>query len=138
MTALVGGTEIAVAPDKMFALHFADRNRTNYFLVEADRATMPIERASLVQSSVRKKLLAYHHGHAAKRHTTLWGVSGFRVLTITTSKERIASMIEVVKKITNGKGSNVFLFADVETLTRNDPLTLPWISGKGTMVQLIE
>ena len=42
MTAKVGGTEIAVAPDKVFALQFADRNRTNYFLVEADRATMPM------------------------------------------------------------------------------------------------
>jgi len=138
MTATAGGTGIAVVPDKVFALHFADRGRTNYFLVEADRATMPIERASLAQSSIKKKLLAYHHGHASKRHTNLWGIPGFRVLTITTSRDRIASMIEVVKEITNGKGSNVFLFTDVETLAAHDPLTLPWISGKNTIVRLIE
>ena len=99
---------------------------------------MPIERSSLAQSSFKKKLLAYHHGHKAKRHTALWGIPGFRVLTITRSKERIASMIEVVRDITGGKGSNVFLFADADTLASGDPLALEWISGKGQHVRLVE
>ena len=122
----------------MFALQFADRNRTNYFLVEADRATMPIERVSLAQSSVKKKLLAYHHGHAAKRHATLWGIPGFRVLTITTSRERMASMIEVVKDITNGKGSNVFLFTDAAIVGSKRSADVAVDFGKGAIVRLIE
>ncbi len=140
MKATVPGesTEIAVAPDKVFALQFGDTGRRNYFFVEADRATMPIERRSLAQSSVKKKLLAYHHGHLAKRHTALWGIPGFRVLTITKSAERVASMIEVVKEITGGKGSNVFLFAEAEAIAGGNPLEIEWLTGKRTRVRLVE
>ncbi len=45
-------------------------------------------------------------------------------------------MIEVVKEITNGKGSNVFLFSDIASLTNADPLTIFWKSGKDTIIQL--
>ena len=129
--------EISVTPDKVFALDFHNTARRNYFFVEADRATMPIERASLAQSSFKKKLLAYHHAHQQKRHVAHFGIPGFRVLTITTSTERIASMIEVVRTITDGRGSNVFLFADALTLSANNPLTLEWTTGKGGKIRLI-
>jgi Replication-relaxation len=129
---------IAVTPDKVFALEFVGTGRRNYFLVEADRATMPIERTSLAQSSFKKKLLAYYHGHAAKRHTMLWGIPGFRVLTITSSKERIVSMIKAVQDITDGKGSNVFLFANADMFESGDPLSLEWLTGKGQRVRLAE
>ncbi len=131
-------TEIAVTPDKVFALEFPDSGRRNYFFVEADRATMPIERRSLAQSSVKKKLLAYHHGHLAKRHTALWGIPGFRVLTITRSAERIAAMIDVVQEITGGKGSNVFLFANADATVAGDPLAIEWLTGKGMRVRLVQ
>lgn len=128
--------EIAVTPDKVFGLERTATGRRNYFLVEADRATMPIRRRSLAQSSFRKKLLTYHHAHAARRHTDRWGMPGFRVLTITSSRERIASMLDEITDITDGKGSNVFLFADAASLASADPLTLDWITGKGGTVQL--
>lgn len=97
---------------------------------------MPIERPSLAQSSFKKKLLAYHHGHHINRHNVLWGIPGFRVLTISKSEERVASMIATVKDITGGKGSNVFLFADPVTADGSDPLKFRWISGKGKAVSL--
>ena len=131
-----GDTELSVTPDKVFALDFANTGRRNYFLVEADRSTMPIERPSLAQSSFKKKLLAYHHGHHINRHNVLWGIPGFRVLTISKSEERVASMIATVKDITGGKGSNVFLFADPVSADGSDPLKFRWISGKGDAVSL--
>lgn len=140
MTASVAGTgiEIAVKPDKVFAFEYRDTGRRNYFLLEADRATMPVTRPSLDQSSFKKKLLAYHHGHAAKQHTTLWGIAGFRVLTITKSAARIEGMVAVLKEITGGKGSNVFLFAEVGTVLEGDPLTAIWRSGKGGEIRLVQ
>ena len=128
---------LVVTPDKVFALDFADTGRRNYFVVEAARATMPIARADLDVSSFKKKLLAYHHGHEAQRHVTLWGIPGFRVLTITTSKERMASMLDVVDAITGGKGSNVFLFAAADQLSAADPLAFAWASGKRQAVRLV-
>lgn len=129
--------EIGVVPDKVFALEFTNTGRRNYFLLEADRSTMPVDRASLAQSSFKKKLLAYHLAHQAKRHVALWGIPGFRVLTITKSTERIESMIAVLKSITGGKGSNVFLFARLQTILQNDPLGITWRSGKDLHARLL-
>lgn len=133
MTATVPGhtTEISVTPDKVFGLEFRDTGRRNYFVVEADRSTMPIERPTLAQSSFKKKLLVYYHGHQTKRHTALWAIPGFRVLTLTKSRERITSMIGALKDITANKGSNVFLFAEVGIAGGSDPLAVEWLSGKG-------
>lgn len=139
MTASIShAVSVSSAPDKVFALEFAETGRRNYFLVEADRSTMPISRRSLGQSSFKKKLLAYHHGHAAKRHHELWGIPGFRVLTITRSAARIESMIAAVKEITGGKGSNVFVFGDVATVLANSPLAAMWRSGKGMELRIMD
>lgn len=137
-TMWIAGTglpEIAAVPDKVFALEFAATGRRNYFLLEADRSKMPIERTALDQSSFKKKLLCYHHGHAAKRHQELWGMPGFRVLTITRSEKRIDSMLAMLGDITHGKGSNVFLFASADAVA--DPLGAEWMGGKGQVVKLI-
>lgn len=138
MTAYVEeeGADISVLPDKVFGLEFTDIGRRNYFLLEADRSTMPVSRSSLEQSSFKKKLLTYHLGHEAQRHRTLWGIPGFRVLTITSSAKRMASMIAAVKEITSGKGSNVFLFAEARIMIATNPVTTPWISGKGEAIMI--
>ncbi|MGH8335744.1 MAG: replication-relaxation family protein, partial [Gammaproteobacteria bacterium] len=64
MSATLPGVKgsVTVASDKVFGVEFTETGRRNYFLVEADRSTIPIERPSLNQSSFAKKLLAYHHG----------------------------------------------------------------------------
>lgn len=128
--------EIAVTPDKVFGLEFTDTGRRNYFLLEADRSTMPIARSSLVQTSFKKKLLTYHHGHEAKRHVDLWGIPGFRVLTITRSAERIESMRTALNEVTRGKGSNVFLFAELTNIFHEGPLVVAWRTGRNHTIRL--
>jgi hypothetical protein len=130
------GIELSVKPDKVFALEFADTGRRNYFVVEADRATMPVERADLSQSSFKKKLLAYHHGHEARQHVALWGIPGFRVLTLTSSADRLQSMIDALFDVTDGKGSNAFMFATSDDVLTAGPLALEWRTGKGHLVSL--
>ena len=127
---------IPATPDAVFALHFKNVDRRSYFFVEADRATMPITRSDISQSSYRRRLLAYLTAHQTKQHNLRLGVDNLRVLTITTSAERIASMIATVNEITAGKGSNMFLFTDLAALlAHGNPLTLPWVTTAG-VVQL--
>jgi len=129
--------DLAIIPDKAFGFDFTIARKRPYFFLEADCATMPVWRSNLQQSSMRKKFLVYHHGHAAQLHTARYGVGNFRVLTVTSSAERIASMIDAVKQITSGKGTNLFLFATAAAVrTCNDFLALPWTSGKGETVSL--
>ena len=123
---------LSVAPDAVFALHFPASDRRSNFFLEADRATMPIERRSLSQTSFKNKLSVYLAAHRADQHLQRFGFRNFRVLTVTTSPERLRSILAVVTAITNGQGSGMFLFTDLATLKLHaDLLSLPWHSTKG-------
>jgi Replication-relaxation len=123
---------IPAIPDAVFALHFKKVNRQSYFFVEADRATMPISRSDLSQSSYRRRLLTYLAAHKEKQHVERFGFHNLRVLTVTTSAERVASMIAEVRDITGGRGSGIFLFADQRTLaSHGHPLVAPWTTSEG-------
>jgi protein involved in plasmid replication-relaxation len=83
---------VAVVPDRLFALHFSDGRQFN-FALELDRGTMDVAAKRLVgKSSFCRKILAYFHAWQDKRHTSVWGFESFRVLTVTTSEERIDHM----------------------------------------------
>ena len=101
---------------------------------------MPVVRTGVHQTSFARKLMAYLAGGGktnAFGHQL--GIGNFRVLTVTTSGERIASMVEALKSLTGGAGSAQFLFTDRSTLLANhDLLSLEWISGKGDRVRLVD
>jgi len=40
-------------------------------------------------------------------------------------------MIAALRTITEGRGSNMFLFTDEATLAASNPLDAEWVSGKG-------
>ncbi|MEQ1695749.1 MAG: replication-relaxation family protein [Hyphomicrobiaceae bacterium] len=123
---------ISVVPDAVFALHFKESNRRSFFFVEADRATMPIARNDVSQSSFRRKLLSYLAAHNEKQHAERFGFPNLRVLTLTTSSERVASMLDAVREITGGRGSGMFLFTHARMLATNpDPFTTPWQTTSG-------
>ena len=130
--------DIRVIPDKVFGLDFTEARKRSYFFVEADRATMPVMRSHPRQTSFHAKILAYLAGGGSDNaHGKRLGIGNFRVLTITTSQERIETMIEAVKRATRGAGSNQFLFTDRHTLlAAANVLQLEWISGKGQRVRL--
>ena len=111
-------------PDRVFALEFPDRTRA-YFFLEADRATMPVMRPNFEQSSFYRKLLAYESTWTQSIHRTRFGFNRFRVLTVTTSAERVKHLIEAVRQLERGQG--LFLFTNVASLAAHgDILTLPW------------
>jgi Replication-relaxation len=131
---------LGVTPDAIFGLHYLDRpegsNRA-YFFLEVDRGTMPVVRRSLVESSVYRKLLAYHATATEELHTKNLGIRSFRVLTVTKSPERkrIPSLLDAANKLPSLQG--LFLFTDEASLLAEDALTHGWLSGRRETVSLL-
>ncbi len=134
---------LGVIPDKMFGLHFTDRpegKNKAYFFLEADRATMPVFRSDLRQTSFYRKMLAYHETWKQAIHTKVYGFKNFRVLSVTSSPQRVQNLIEANKQLNDGQGSRMFLFADEKALqATGDPLALSWLNGRDAeRVRLLE
>jgi hypothetical protein len=126
-----------VVPDGLFGLTFADATAA-YFLLELDRGTIPISRSGEDHRSIRRKLKTYYDGWRAQRHLEQFGVKQMRVLTVTSSQERMHNMVGAVRSITEDRGSNFFLFMDRKRLAVSDPLSVEWMSGKGDYVHLTD
>jgi len=124
-------TKLGVVPDRVFALEFADqpkeRNRVLYFL-EADRATMPVARHNLAQSSFHRKLLAYEATWRQGIHRSRFGFHRFRVLTVTSSPQRVESLVGACTHLERGHG--LFLFGDRHSLAQADLFTYDWKTGR--------
>jgi hypothetical protein len=124
--------KLSVDPDEMFGLNFGQARDQSFFMLELDRGEMPVVRhKSKDQTYFAKKMMIYHEANRIGEHVRELGIPNFRVATVTTSPERVAQMIEVQKEITNGRGSNMFLFTDQASLAGSNPLEVTWITGKG-------
>ncbi len=120
-------------PDRVFGLHFEgepEKRQRAFFFLEADRGTMPVMRKGLVQTSFLRKLLAYQKTWRQGFHRAHLGIPNFRVLTVTTSQERVGHLVEACRSLP-GNGSQLFLFTDQESLGRQDILTHKWENGRG-------
>jgi Replication-relaxation len=128
----------AVVPDALFGLRFDDESES-YFMLEVDRGEMPVERyTNTYRTYFAKKILTYYEANRQRRHVNDLGLENFRVLTLTTTPERVERMLDAVQKITDGRGSNMFLFTDETKLVADHPLDVIWISGKGQEVRLTD
>jgi len=128
----------AVVPDALFGLRFNDETES-YFMLEVDRGEMPIERYKNMQRTYfAKKMLTYYEANRQQRHVHDLGIENFRVLTVTTDMARIEKMLEALNAITDGRGSNMFLFVDQVTLATGSPIEMKWVSGKGSSVRITD
>jgi hypothetical protein len=130
--------EIGVVPDFVFGLQRADGRRRN-FMVEIDRGTMPITRTDIEQTSFARKMRVYLAAHAARQHEQQFGWENFRVLTVTTDRQRIDSMIDALRDIRSPRsiGGSLFGFSTFDDLRTGDPLSHDWRGGDGRVVRLI-
>lgn len=126
-----------VVPDGLFGLTFADESAA-YFLLEIDRGTIPISRRGADHRSIRRKLQTYYDGWLANRHQTQLGMKQVRVAMVTSSPERVRNMLGAVNDVTEGRGSNFFLFIDRQALVQCNPLAAIWTSGKGAHIRLTD
>jgi hypothetical protein len=122
--------EIGLLPDYVFALILPD-GRRRPFVVEIDRGTMPVERATLDQSSMLRKFLAYEGGRKQGLHTSRFGWQNFRVLIVTASPERAETMRTVIARTTGIRDTPLFLFAEHAALGRSDILAKGWTTASG-------
>ena len=88
----------------------------------------------------QQKVLGYLAGGGADNaHGKHFGVGNFRVLTVTTSPQRVENMIAAVKAATSGVGSRQFLFGVHSEIAASSNLFVhEWITGTGERVQLVE
>ena len=130
---------LSVDPDEVFGLRFAAAKQPSYFMFERDRGEMPVHRhKSKDQTYYAKKMLTYYEANRGGEHLRELGISNFRVLTVTTTLDRVHRMIEAQKEMTDGRGSNMFLFVDDAALLASNPLDALWMTGKGKRVLLRE
>lgn len=132
---------VGVFPDRVFALESRSTGDRTLFFVEADCGTMPVERTSLSQSSIMRKLLAYEATWAQSIHRTRFNCHRFRVLFVTLNPDRVQHMAEACSRLTSGRG--LFLFTDADTLRGHvvphigrNIFALPWLNARGTIERL--
>jgi DNA-binding transcriptional ArsR family regulator len=129
----------SVDPDEMFGLRFRETEEESYFLFERDRGEMPVHRRkSKDQTYYAKKMLIYYEANRAGEHIRELGIENFRMATVTTTRERVTQMIDAQREMTNGRGSNMFLFTDEASLAESNPLDVLWTTGKGERIRLTD
>ena len=98
-----------LVPDALFGLEYRSEHRKTYrfFALEADRATMPLRRSAIRQSSYGKKVGAYRKIVAQGIHRSHLGLPNLLVLTVTTSEVRCTNMLSIMKDCAD---STMFLF----------------------------
>jgi hypothetical protein len=129
--------EIGLIPDLIFGIRFPDGSR-RCFMVEIDRGTMPIMRASIAQTSLVRKMQAYLAAHAAQQHESQFGWKAFRALTVTTDRNRARSIKEALRELNvpQSLGPSLFMFAIRDELRASDPIAYGWEDGVGRQAKL--
>jgi hypothetical protein len=131
---------LGIEPDKVFGLNFEgepENRERAFFFLEADRGTMPMARKGLAQTSFLRKLLAYQETWRQGIHRAHLGIPNFRVLTVTTSRERVGHLVETCRSLSSGGGSRLFLFTDEKGIDSGGILTHEWVNGRGELVRFL-
>jgi len=131
---------IHLIPDAIFGIHLNNKSEGSnklYFFLEADRGTMPLTRKDVKQTSFLRKLESYRDTYQNKLQEKYFGISNFRVLTVTTSKERAENLVEVCKQNIDGVPAGVFLFSNQFELKKKSLFEIQWFDGKGKFRTLL-
>lgn len=114
-----------LVPDSFFTIEKGDKR--GHFFLEADRSTMTLDR-------FLQKLKTYWEWWRAEKYNERLGISRFRVLTITVSKERKENLLRTAKNADpRRQGSNMFLFlSETEySLKKPEAVLQPiWVSPR--------
>jgi hypothetical protein len=101
---------------------------------------MPVLRSDTFrQTSFEEKMRGYLTAHAGKQHERQFVWKTFWVLTVTTDRHRMQSMMEALRRlhVPNSIGAPLFLFATRDELRAANLLTHGWSDGNGRVVRLI-
>ncbi len=125
-------------PDAVLGLDLTNTRRRFYFFAEADRGTMPVVRSKKETSSIARKFEGYLSGFHADVHSRRYNINNLRFLIITTSQQRIETMLQALTDIAGDKDASMFLFADWHQVSNAlHVMTVPWRDATGDTVSLI-
>ena len=124
-----------VIPDRLLNVQ-NDAARRN-FAIECDMGTMSIIGLKQPEDGkFARKIAGYWHAFERELHTARWGFKSFRVVTVTTSPQRIDTMREAVRTIV-GKDTKLFVFTTFQEYFSSSPLTSPiWQTSSGERTTL--
>ena len=128
--------DLGITPDYAFAIQYPD-GRFRAFLVECDRGTMPIDRADLLQTSLKRKFLTYAAMKRADLQQLHLGWKTFRVLFVTNNSERATNMLTKIGQCVPEHMRNLFLVADRASLSLFDFIAYPWRDARGQTYSLV-
>jgi hypothetical protein len=102
--------------------------------IEVDCGTEPLDASDVDRSSIAKKFAAYTAVADQSIYRSHFGFPNFFVPIITSANTRMQSMMRLLEKITDGRGSKMFLFKTFPAFTSFDKppkpgghmLTEPW------------
>jgi len=113
-----------------------DTNRSYLFFpgIEADCGTEPLDPNDFERSSIAKKFAAYAAVAEQRIYRSHFGFPNFLVPIIAATQTRMQSMMRLLDKMTDGRGSKMFLFKTFPAFTSPEKppepsghmLTEPW------------
>lgn len=106
-------TEQIIADAQPFGLERTIDGKRSYLFfpgIEADCGTEPIDAADSDRASIARKFCAYLAVVEQGLHRSHFGFPNFFVPIVTTSTARMNSMMELLDRLTGGRGTKIFLF----------------------------
>jgi hypothetical protein len=113
-------TSDIIADGQPFGLERTIDGKRSYLFfpgIEADCGTEPIDAGNPERSSIAKKFAAYLAIVEQGAHRSHFGFPNFFVPFITTSDARMRSMMELLDRLTAGRGPKILLFKTFPSLT---------------------
>jgi len=124
--------DLKVIPDGLFGLEYTQIGQKTYrfFALEADRATMPVRRSDMAQSSYLRKILGYQEVIRANVHKSQLGIPNLFVLTVTTNASHLTNIMTLANELMPSGKSKLFLFKHTGDMPEQGRLRLslnePW------------
>src|SRR6202162_3753228 len=107
-------------PDALFGLKDREKpeeQNTTYFFLEVVRSReSDYERQ---QSHFMRKMHAFVAYHREGKHTARYGISNFRVITVTPTRQRALNLCQKLQKA--GLAFNRFWFTDLGSISTDEP-----------------
>src|SRR5258708_14285325 len=115
-----GNGRLSVNPDALFGLKNdakPEGQNTTYFFLEVVRSRESDYREQ--QSYFMRKMRAFLAYYQQGKHTARYGISNFRVITVTPTKQRAVNLCHKLRNA--GLASQRFWFTDLSVISPDDP-----------------
>jgi hypothetical protein len=109
-----------VNPDALFGLKDLTKSEgqnTTYFFLEIVRSRESDYQSQ--QSYFMRKMDAFVAYHSQGKHTARYGITNFRVITVTPTKQRALNLCHKLHKA--GLAFNRFWFTDLDSVSADEP-----------------